>query len=108
MSASQTDPIRDEKVSIFVPSKYGTGQPVPPDVRDNQIRIVAGKLAEHFGGASAEDIASNAKRIAGTFKHGIDGSGRVVDDEVYRVWTAVTAAQLANAALDGLNLAQDY
>jgi hypothetical protein len=99
MSASQTNLLGDEKISIFVPSKYGTGQPIPPDVRDNQIRIVAGKLAENFDGASAEDIASNAKRIVGTFKHGIDGSRRVVDEEVYRVWTAVTATKLGDAKL---------
>jgi hypothetical protein len=94
METAQTEEIRDQRVAIFVPSKYGSGQPIRPDDRDNQVRIVAGKLAELFGGASAEDVAHSSKRIVGTYQHGIDGSGRVVDEEVYRVWTAMTAKDL--------------
>jgi hypothetical protein len=55
---AQTEPIFDQKVSIFVPSRYGSGQPILPETRDHQIRVVPREIARAFGGASAEDIAS--------------------------------------------------
>lgn len=97
-ATAPTEPMRDEKASIFVPSRYGNGQPIPPEARDNQIRIVAGVLARVFGGASAEEIASNKNRIVGTFRHEVDRSERFVDEEVYRVWAAATAEQMGDAS----------
>lgn len=90
--------IGTEKVSIFVPSRYGSGQPVPVEVRNNQVRVVAGVLAREFGGASAEDVAGRANRIVGTFRHQVDRSERFVDEEVLRVWAAVDADALSRPA----------
>ena len=98
MTSSQAGPDerRDQRAAIFVPSRFGSGQPVPPSERDNQVRIVAGVLADVFGGASAEDIAGRATPIIGTFRHDGDRSERYVDELVLRVWAAATANAIAS------------
>jgi hypothetical protein len=80
----------DRRVSIFVPSRYGSGQPITPGDRDNQIRCVAGVLARAFGGATAEEIAHRSQRVLGTFQHKVDTSERFVDEGVQRVWAGAT------------------
>lgn len=83
----------DRKVAVFVPSRYGSGQPISRDDRDNQIRCVAGVLAREFGGATAEDIAHNAQRVMGTFQHKIDKTERFVDEAIVRVWAGAQAEE---------------
>ncbi len=87
---------RDQKVGIFVPSRYAGGGVVTPEKRDHEIRTVAGMLAKRFGGASAEDLVKQATPIVGTFVHAADRSERFVDEGVLRVWAAVTAEQIEN------------
>ena len=84
----------DRKVSIFVPSRYGSGQPITHEDRDNQIRCVSGVLARAFGGASAEDIAHRSQRLLGTFQHKVDASERFVDEGVQRVWVGAKEWQV--------------
>lgn len=84
----------DKKVSIFVPSRYGSGQPIRREDRDNQVRLVAGVLARVFGGATAEGIANRAERVRGTFRHTLDESERFVDEGIERVWAGAQATKL--------------
>lgn len=65
MAAVETEEIRDQRGAILVPSRYGSGQPVPPDVRGNQISIIAGKLAALFGGASARGCSEQCEADCG-------------------------------------------
>lgn len=88
----------DQKVSIFVPSRYGSGQPIRRDDRDNQVRCVAGVLARVFGGATAEDVASKAERVQGTFRHTVDASERFVDEGIQRVWSGAQASTLSTTS----------
>jgi len=57
---AQTEPIFAQNLSNFAPSRYGSGQPILPETRDHQIRVVAREIARVFGGASAK--TSPAKR----------------------------------------------
>ena len=66
----QTDLSRDEKVSIYALSRYGSGSPILRNERNNQVRHVAGVLARIFGGATAKEIANKAERVVGTYRHG--------------------------------------
>lgn len=90
--------IRDQKVSIFVPSRYAQGQPIPPDARQYQVRQVADLLAGVFGGASAEEIERKATPIVGTFRHTADTRTGTVDEPVQRVWVAVEPKDLRSTA----------
>ena len=91
------------RVSIFVPSRYGAGDPVARPIQDNQIRLVSGVLASAFGGASREKIAHNTVRIIGTWQSrpssGTGADGQLVDEVIHRVWAAVTAEQLGDRVL---------
>jgi len=93
----------DRKVSLFVPSRYGSGQPISRDDRDNQVRCVSGVLARVFGGATAEDIAHRAQRVVGTFQHKVDASERFVDEGIVRVWAGAQRSTLVqNGARDAV------
>lgn len=87
-----------DKVAIFVPSRYASGQPIPSEVCQNQVRLVAGALAQLFGGATAEQIENNSKNLTGTFVHTVDKSDRFVDEDIRRVWTGVEAGALSDEA----------
>jgi hypothetical protein len=88
----------DRRVSIFVPSRYGSGQPITAGDRDNQIRCVSGILARVFGGATAEEIAHRSQRVLGTFQHKFDSSERFVDEGVQRVWAGATEKHVKDPA----------
>jgi hypothetical protein len=89
----------DRRVSIFVPSRYGSGQPITPSDRDNQIRYVSGVLARAFGGATAEEITHRSQRVLGTFQHKVDTSERFVDEGVQRVWAGATKKHVNDPAI---------
>lgn len=88
----------DRRVSIFVPSRYGSGQPITAGDRDNQIRCVSGVLARAFGGATAEEISHRSQRLLGTFQHKVETSERFVDEGVQRVWAGATKTHIADPA----------
>lgn len=85
----------DERVAIFVPSRYADGQPIPPHRRDYEAHNVSAKLTDLFGGATTEPID-----ISGTFAHKVNDHTGVVAEAVLRVWVAVTKAQLSNRRLE--------
>lgn len=95
-SAAQTEP-RVQRVSIFVGSLQSDGQAIPLARAMQQRALVADALAKEFGGASAEHITSRAQQLVGTYRHDeTSGHGRMVDERIFRVWTAVTAGDLAD------------
>lgn len=85
----------NQKVAIFVPSRYKSGQPVSSSEQANQVRVVAGALADIFGGASAEELVTRAKPLVGTFRHEMGHGLPLVDETVIRVWAAVSENHLA-------------
>lgn len=87
---------RDAKIAIYVPSRFGSGEPIPQADIEHQARVVAGALSR-FGGASAEQIVQRATNLVGTWREGSPGAGQLVDERILKVWTAVTRAQLEDA-----------
>ncbi|MBM3310107.1 MAG: hypothetical protein FJY80_01215 [Candidatus Aminicenantes bacterium] len=82
MSSNEPYIIGDVEIAIYIPTRYRSGAPIPPDVLDLQTSHCREGLTELFGGSTGVDPT----QYIGSFKHDDD---RVVDEAIIRVWTKV-------------------
>ena len=89
----------ESTVGIYVPSRFADGQPIPPDLLENEIRRTRGELARIFSGATQSSIQARKQHLVGTYIHAADSTLRAVDENIVSVSSFVSAAALENEDL---------
>jgi adenine-specific DNA-methyltransferase len=82
----------DNQVAIYIPSRYADGALIPCDLVDQAESFVRGRFGTLFGGATGGRLKVQ-KGFTGTYEH--EGDGRIVDEGIRRVFSAVPSESLA-------------